>query len=259
MELSSIILVILFVSLIALLITYSVITTVRPSSTALLTPKSGPINTPTNVGGPTDARDLFLAPAGGTLMTYLFCAVNSKTPSIGSKQEPIPILRIGSVMRLELLPGGVSMAPKTRLMVQTQGPTIREEELQIADFPQQTWVHLAIVREGRRFTVYYNGKVASSQRTTYVPAINSARFTIGNQNLQGQFVYPKLAGIPYRMEDIQQELAQTSDTRHKPYTSGDVMDGFQRLFQGCPNGVFCFSTSGKPAANPLQMWQTPYA
>ena len=259
MELSSILLIILIVSLIALLITYSVITTVRPSATALLTPKSGPMNKPTNVGGPTDARELFLAPAGGTLMSYIFCAVNSKTPSIGSKQEPIPIIRIGNVMRLELLPGGVSMPPKTRLMVQTQGPTIREEEIQVADFPQQTWVHLVIVREGRRFTIYYNGKVVTSQRTTYVPAINSSRVTIGHQNLQGQFVYPRLAGIPYRIEDIQKELSQSSDTRHKPYTSGDVMDGLQRLFQGCPNGVFCFSTSGKPASSPLQMWQTPYA
>jgi hypothetical protein len=259
MELSSILLVILIVSLIALLITYSVITSTRPSATALLTPKSGPMNKPTNVGGPTDARELFLAPAGGTLMSYIFCAVNSKTPSIGSKQEPIPIIRIGNVLRLELLPGGVSMPPKTRLMIQTQGPTIREEEIQVADFPQQTWVHLAIVREGRRFTIYYNGKVATSQRTNYVPAINSSRVTIGNEGLQGQFVYPKLAGIAYRIEDIQQELRQSSDTRHKPYTSGDFMDGFARLFQGCPNGVFCFSTSGQPTANPLQMWQTPYA
>lgn len=252
-------LVILIVSLIALLITYSVITTVRPSATALLTPKSGSMNTPTNVGGPTDARELFLAPAGGTLMSYIFCAVNSKTQSIGSKQEPIPILKIGSVIRLELLPGGVSMPPKTRLMIQTQGPTIREEEIQVADFPQQTWVHLAIVREGRRFTIYYNGKVVTSQRTNYVPAINSSRVTIGHQGLQGKFVSPKLAGIPYRIEDIQEELVQTSDTRHQPYTSGDVMDGIQRLFQGCPNGIFCFSTSGQPTESPLQMWQTPYA
>ena len=259
MELSSIVLISLIVALIALLITYSVITSVRPSATAPLTPSSGPMNKPTNVGGPTDARELFLAPAGGTLMSYIFCAVNSKTPSIGSKQEPIPIIRIGNVMRLELLPGGVSMPPKTRLMVQTQGPRIQEEEIQVADFPQQTWVHLVIVREGRRFTVYYNGKVVTSQRTTYVPAINSSRVTIGHEGLQGRYVNPKLAGIPYRLEDIQLELSQTSDTRHQPYTSGDVMDGLKRLFQGCPNGVFCFSTSGQPKANPLQMWQTPYA
>lgn len=259
MELSSILLVTLVIVFIALLITYSVITTVRPSATAPLTPSKGSMNKPTNVGGPTDARELFLAPAGGTLMSYIFCATNSKTPSIGSKQEPIPIIRIGSTMRLELLPGGVSMPPKTRLMIQTQGPTIREEEIQVADFPQQTWVHLVIVREGRRFTVYYNGKVVTSQRTNYVPAINSSRVIIGHEGLQGQYVDPKLAGVPYRLEDIQLELAQTSDTRHQPYTSGDVWDGIKRLFQGCPNGVFCFSTSGKPTANPLQMWQTPYA
>lgn len=259
MELSSIVLITISIALVALLITYSVITTVRPSATAPLAPSSGPMNKPTNVGGPTDARELFLAPAGGTLMTYIFYSVNSKTPSIGAKQVPIPILRIGNVMRLELVPGGVSMPPKTRLMIQTQGPRIQEEEIQVADFPQQTWVHTAIVREGRRFTVYYNGKVVTSQRTTYVPAINSARVIIGSEGLQGQFVNPKLAGIPYRIEDIQLELSQTSDTRHKPYTSGDVMDGFKRLFQGCPNGVFCFSTSGQANANPLQMWQTPYA
>lgn len=234
-------------------------TTVRPSLTESLAPRQGPINISTKIGGPGDAREKFLVPAGSTMMVYVFCAVNNKTPQIGASQNPITILQIGSSLLLQVLPGGASTKRKTRLNILTQGPTTSYEAIELEDFPEQKWVHLAIVREGRRYTVYYNGKVAASDRTNYFPVVNSSQFKIGDPRLQGQFVAPRLAPTPFHIDEIQQELLVSSDTRHEPYKSDDVMGFFRYLFSGCPKGLFCFTTKQQPTGNPLKMWQTPYA
>lgn len=262
MDLSSMLLVILVLLLISLLIAFTVLQTIRPPVLESLTPKSGALHKPTQIGYPGQARDSFLVPAGATFSVYLFAAVNSKTPSIGNTQVPITLFRFGDVLTFQLVPGGVESAPKTQLVIQTQNPSSPKsaETLDVAEFPTQTWVHLVLVREGRRFTVYYNGKVASSTRTLYVPSINSASLVLGDQRLQGQYGLPKLAPTPYHLEEVQDELRQTSDTRHQPYVTDfwSTMD-FSLIQVGCPNGLFCFSTEGVPKVNPMKQWTSPYA
>lgn len=224
-----------------------------------LSPKVGLMNKPTRIGSTADSRDHFLAPSGATLMTYLFCSVNDKTPSLGNSQEPINILKIGNIMQLQILPGGVSSPSRTRLLVQTQKqPEGAKEELILPHFPEQKWVHLSIVREGRRFTIYYNKDAVASFRTEYFPVVNSSQLTIGDTRLRGEFMYPKLVALPLRIEDIISEISNTSDTRFVPYKPFSF--GMGSMFSiGCPNGIFCFSTSSSPKENPLKMWQTPYA
>lgn len=262
MDLSSMLLVAFVVLLLSLLIAFTILQTVRPAVLESLSPKSGSLNKPTQVGYPGQPRDLFLIPAGATFSAYLFAAVNSKTPSLGNTQVPIVLFRFGDVLKFQLVPGGVESPPKTQLVVQTQNPSVANsvEVLDIAEFPQQTWVHLVLVREGRRYTVYYNGKVATSTRTLYVPAINSASLSLGDQRLQGQFGLPKLAPTPYHLEEVVNELRLTADTRHQPYLSDfwSTMN-FSLVKFGCPDGLFCFSTEGAPKLDPLKRWTSPYA
>ena len=259
MELSSILVALITLALVTFVASYMILSTVRPSLTESLAPKQGKMNISTHIGAPGDARDKFLVPSGSTLMVYLFCAVNSKTPEIGNSQEPITILEIGSTLKLQMLPGGASSKPKTQLSILTQSPTPAYETIELADFPEQKWVHLTIVREGRRYTIYYNGKIVASNRTNYFPVINSSQFKIGDPRLQGQFVAPRLAPTPFTIDEIQQDMLISSDTRHEPYKSDDVIEVLQSLFSGCPKGLFCFSTTQPPSENPLKMWQTPYA
>jgi hypothetical protein len=250
------------VLLISLLISFTVLETVRPKVLESLTPKVGRLNTPTRVGYSGQPRDLFLVPAGATFSVYLFAAVNNKTPSLGNTQVPIILFQFGDVLKFQLVPGGVESPPKTQLVVQTQNPAVANsvETIDVAEFPQQTWVHLVLVREGRRFTVYYNGKVATSARTLYVPAINSASLMLGDKRLQGEFGLPKLAPTPYHLKEVVDELRASADTRHQPYLSDfwSTMD-FSLIKFGCPNGLFCFSTSGAPTLNPMTRWTSPYA
>jgi hypothetical protein len=252
MNLSSILIVVLAVVGVCLAITLTILYSVRPSILEKLTPNTGKLNQQTAIGNTSQARDLFMAPATGTLSVYIYCESNSKTASLGNK-EPLHILQLGSAVQLQLQQG----TGKTTLVVRTQGQTIQNENISIKEFPEQKWVHLVIVREGRRYTVYYNGIVAGSSRTQYFPTINSSQFTIGDSRLRGMFAFPKLAPTAFTIDEVNNELRSTSDTRHKPFLDATTSSFFS-IFN-CPNGVFCFSTSSQPTLNPLKLWKTPYA
>jgi hypothetical protein len=242
---------------IATLIAYTVLSTVRPAVMKGLTPRVGALNGGTRIGTSSDVRDGFLSPPGATFSVYLFNAANSKTPLIGNTQEPITLVAMGSALQFQILPGGASSPPKTRLVIHTQGGLKDPEEIPVPMFPEQKWVHLSIVREGRRFTVAYNGQHVASQRTQFFPVVNSSQLVIGDPKLRGEFALPMIAPTPMRLEEIQRELAETSNTRHEPYKPLNFGGLVSNL--GCPNGIFCFSTSQPPTGNPLKTWQTPYA
>jgi hypothetical protein len=242
--------------LIATLIAYTILNLTRPNMSSALSPKVGPLSNPTNVGNIADVRDSFLVPPGATFSVYVFCVVTNKTQTIGPTQEPINIFQMGNVIQLQILPGGASGSPKTRLRVQTQNNSNVYEDIPLKDFPQQKWVQVTVVREGRRFTVFYNGEVIGSGRTLNYPVINSSQLKLGDARLRGEFVRPIITPTPMRVEEIQSDLKDSSNTREEPYKPTTFGDIFSKL--GCPSGLFCFSTAKQPTNNPLKMWQSPY-
>ena len=181
--------------------------------------------------------------------------MNNKTPTIG-QDDPIRILQLGNSLQLQLTQkDGVYT---TKLAIRTQGSSTETEYIKLIDFPEQRWVHLAIVREGRRYTVYYNGKIVGTDRTKYFPTINSSQFIIGDNRLNGFFALPKMIPTGYHSDEINNDLKKTSNTRYEPYMPPESSASiFPSL--GCPSGILCFSTSSQPTLNPLKIWKTPYA
>ena len=166
-------------------------------------------------------------------------------------------------MQCQILGGGVSQSETTQLVFRTQkpsGPTA--ETLIIPNLPKQSWVHFTLVRHGRRITVYYNGKIVSSDALEFYPIINSVPLTIGSPAVYGTFTLPKIAAYPATQSEVQDELRNNADSRNQPYTPitfKEMWGYFSRFFQGCPKGFWCFTVSpDAPVSNPLQFWKSPY-
>ena len=240
-------------SIVLLIVILLIFYFIRPVFLTELSPKSGSLSSPTRVGTISDIRNGFFTPAGATIMASIYLNATSKTTNLINTGRSI--LRIGDTIGISLIPGNTQTPRKTILSVQTQGPTNSYEEILLDNFPEQKWVHLTIVREGRRYTVYYNGKIVGSNRTKYFPVINSSQLIFGHTGLLGSFSNPKIAPLPIREHEILAEMKSTTNTRNVPNTP--YFD-FSFLNFGCPGGLFCTSTS-EPASDPLKIWQTPYA
>lgn len=238
-------------ALVASVIAYTILTYVRPSEVQSLSPKSGALQQGLQVSTARQVRETFFTPPGATFSVYLYTTI-PRTPNMR-----VPIFLFGSAIQCVIQSGGLNSAPTTLLQVLTQQPQAKYETIELPAFPESKWVHLVLVREGRRFTVYYNGKVVASERTQYVPVIATPDLTLGGPATSGTFVFPKLVPVPYRMEDVRMELEATSDSRHTPSIPTDWSS--LNLFRGCPDGLFCFSTDSTPKENPMKFWSTPYA
>lgn len=265
MAVSNIIVVVLIVVFLSLTIALIVISNLRPSMFTSLSPSSGAI-TKTNIGLASDIKDNFLTPPSGTIIVYIKYKGNDKTSSLNNSAAPIRILELQNILKIELTPGNSKVPQSTNLSIKTNAPasstTNSYEVFPIKNIPEQKWIHLVIVKEGRRFTIYYNGEAVFSNRTIGYPVVDYSQLIIGDNRLSGSFALPKIAPTEYRLNDVLSDLQATSDTRHKPYLPTESI--FPQFYFamptfGCPNGFFCFSTSSPPIQNPLKKWVTPYA
>jgi len=255
MELTSIVILSLVLLVLGIII-LSTVFSLRPSSTSALRTQDGSTNgtlaSPTFVGTPQDIFDGFFKGPGGTISIYLY--VGGRLPSTGAS-----LVTIGNVLEFGMLPTGNGSYPETTLNIRQVTTDTSEAiyKIKCEPLPIQKWIHVTIVREGRRFTVFYNGSVAADERVArnIVPVLNP--ITVGSESVPGEWAYVKLTPYAYRLENIQDEMAKTSDTRHVPYINQNMSFN---LFS-CPNGLFCFSanTSQESTLNPLRRWQTPYA
>lgn len=236
--------------------TYATFNVARPSVTVPLTPKQGNLNVPTKVGTIDDLRNNFLTTGGATFRCYVFPQDGDKSRRLNEQT----LFKFGSTADFVVLPGGVTGEPKTVLRVTTQGPRRQIEEIPVENLPSQQWTHLVIVREGRRFTVYYNGVIVASKRLQYYPIVSTGNLVVGSEGFTGTFALATLTPTSLSMMEVRKDMQATSDSRRKPTLS----DGFLEFFQvwkyfTCPNGIFCFTTSAPPQTDPLTLWTTSYA
>jgi hypothetical protein len=241
-------------------IAWIVLENMRPNAIIGLTPKKGSLSVPTVIGTSDIIRNNFFTSAGSTFTVYINHEMMDKTQQVGPYVKPVTLFQFGDAVQFQLIPGGKTTPPKTQLVIKTQGYQQKTEIINVKNLPLQKWIYLGIVREGRRFTVYYNGEVITSHRLEYFPITTTSSLKIGDPALRGYYVFPQLVGTSLNSSEMKKYKDLSSDTRHKPYLN-DVSwtDMFTPVFKGCPDGLFCFSTSKPPSTNPLKTWNSTYA
>ncbi len=191
----------------------------------------------------------------------------------------VNVLNISNVIRLELLASpdaGRPNAATAQLVVRTLGmgtpvvttgqpnqaiPRIQmtfEETIPLPDIPFQKWTFVTIAREGRRFDVYYNGKVVMSKRTQHIVDSRSGFGPImaGDPNLIGKLAFVQTFPEKLNQADVMSHYKANSDTTGQPVISAPT-----NLFDYLPNckDGGCISGPKMRPTSPLLDWQTQYA
>lgn len=133
-----------------------------------------------------------------------------------------------------------------------------EETIPLPELPFQKWTMITIAREGRRFDIYYNGKIVTSKRTQNVVDTRAAYgpITAGDPNLIGKLAF--LESFPEKLtqSQIQQKYSENADTTGQPRVSAPA-----NIFDYLPNceGGGCISGPKMRPGSPLLDWETQYA
>lgn len=139
-----------------------------------------------------------------------------------------------------------------------QVQTTFEETIPLPEIPFQKWTFVTIAREGRRFDVYYNGKIAMSKRTQNVMDTRAAfgPITAGDPNLVGKIAFVQTFPQKLTQTEVMDNYKANSDTTGQPLLSapGSIFD----YLPNCKDGG-CVSGPTMRPTSPLLDWQTQYA
>lgn len=192
----------------------------------------------------------------------------------------VNLLSIGNVIRLELLAAPDASrrnAAGAQLVVRTTGlgtpvladgssagstaspvQLVFEETIPLPHIPFQKWTFVTIAREGRRFDVYYNGKIVMSKRTQNVIDTRSAVGAIvaGDKSLNGKIALAEVLPQKVTQAEVEATYKAKSDTTGKPNVSETI--NLSDYLPGCKGGD-CLSPPAMRPTSPLLDWETQYA
>jgi hypothetical protein len=191
----------------------------------------------------------------------------------------VNVLNISNVIRVELLASpdaGRPNAASAQLVVRTTGmgvpvlaggnapadtpqtQIVFEETIPLPEIPFQKWTLLTIAREGRRFDIYYNGKIVTSKRTQNVVDVRAAYGPIvaGDPNLIGKLAFVESFPEKLTQMQIEAKYKENADTTGQPRVSAPM-----NIFDYLPNceGGGCISGPKMRPGSPLLDWETQYA
>ena len=136
--------------------------------------------------------------------------------------------------------------------------TVYEETIPLPNIPFQKWTYVTVAREGRRFDIYYNGKLVASKRTQNIVDLRTGFGPIvaGDPALTGKVALVEALPQKLAQAEVEAKFKQTSDTTGKPLINdtGNILD----YIPSCKGGSCITGPSVRPAS-PLLDWQTQYA
>jgi len=202
-----------------------------------------------------------------------------------SRNGYIPLIKVADVFTMEILSApdagrqGKAMAQlaiKTGTVADASGNTSTShiEFIALPAVSLQKWTMISIVREGRRYDVYYDGALVASKKTTYMMAnIGSPdAVKIGHPGFNGYAALLNFYDFVRSGLDASASYSKLSDTRGVPYVQlpSDVIAATSSMFAMpnvslnfkmpslCPSGSCIHAPQVRPA-QPWMDWDTEYA
>jgi hypothetical protein len=224
-----------------------------------------------------ELKSLWTGTSGSTIIFYINPTIKDRTSVSGN--EYASVIKIGDKQTFKLLVAadagrGYSTSPaQFEVYVTGTGPP---DIIEIPNFPLQRWTCVAIVRKGRKFNIYINGKLTVSHTCTAMPIFdgsnsgtcpsgssgsNIAPLRVGNVRLGGSIALMSIAPYPMQGDEVRSIVESTVDSDGKPYLSSELftfmpIPMFNISFNAwCPGGN-C-NASGKIGSH--ESWNAGYA
>jgi hypothetical protein len=242
--------------------TYVVISIVR-SGTGLqdLAPNPISLSSPNMLSSSQQVRDTLLGGEGSTLSAFVNVQMGDRTVRMdGSNYSTL--MGVPGVVEFQMAPApsaaGLLSGTVARLQIKTSNGNT--ETVEVPALPQQKWVFLTVLRDGRRFDVMYDDKIVASHRLMEYPAQIANQLVVGGKTFLGQAVHVLMAGTRLTPTQVQQQRGQLADTTGSPPIKFPLPlpIPFGSLQTTCLPGLPCNPIS-TPPSNGMKSWSTLYA
>jgi len=234
-------------------------------------PDTIPLSTVKQVITSEELNKLWSNVSGSTLIFHINPRINDRTAQSGN--EYANVIKIGSKLFFQVLiapdAGRGELKAPAQLTILTGSPlNTLTEKVDIPNFPLQRWTSVAIVKDGRRFNIYLNGRLSVSYTCKKMPQYDTTQpLIVGDSRLGGSITSMSITPNPLQSNEIRDLVSGAVDTSGAPYgpvtfwtiCSNFIPDlsPFNNLWKylWCPGGNCNMPVS----TGPMKTWSSSYA
>lgn len=211
-------------------------------------------------------QSMLLGNSGSTVMGFFNIQQGDRTAIYIDKLQTdtfIPIMQVANNWHIEIShsPTGQKQT-SARLRVQTKNGNgeLKDEIMDLPPLPNQKWLCITLLRDGRRFDMMYDDKIVASQRLQNYPVVISSPLTVGNKGLDGSVIHVIVSSRRYHPDEVEKERLKYVNTNNMILENNlfDITLPTISLFGKCLPGLPCDAVM-KPPRDNLFQWKTPYA
>ena len=160
-------------------------------------------------------------------------------------ENHIPILEIAPNWHFEVM-----LSKKTEWSSRLRIKTAQSSEviIPLPSLPQQKWVFIAIIREGRRFDVIYNNRIVASQLLEHYPDNQTGSLSVGNERIRGNVIHVIVNAIHMTPTEIEQQRLKYVDSNDVVIEDNVFAMSLPepQLTAECPSGFPCTAVTHPP-------------
>lgn len=134
------------------------------------------------------------------------------------------------------------------------------ESVPLPAIPLQRWTIITIVKEGRRFDVFYGAKLVSSKLLEFTPITNESApgWFAGNPKWKGKIGFFNIVSGSWSTSDVEADVSSIVNRRGIPFYTEAITFEDLDLTSPCIFGGCGTLPQVKPA-NPFQFWNVQYS
>ena len=205
-------------------------------------------------------KNKLLSNTGSTVMGFFYLLNGDKTTKLGNNFKSIIEIENNWYLEIAPAPSGTNKISARLRVITSKGVRLNQEVIELPPIPQQKWMFIAILRDGRRFDIIYNNEIVASQILEYYPVVISSSLSIGNTGLNGSVIHVIVNDKRLTPTQIERERVAHVNTNNMVLEADSInisLPGL-KLFGQCPPGLPCDPIT-KPPPNNLLQWKSPYA